>query len=119
MEDFVITKGLNNEFVFTIKQTGTTLPMTIVTEPTSDTFTAKLIRLDTQEEVLEKSLTVTDALSGKVKLVITAEDTEDLESKRGDEIDGYYLKPMYKLLLDCNTFNNGNFIAKICEVYVD
>ena len=117
--DFVITKGLDNEFIFTIKQTGSSLPMEIVTDVDPDTFTAKLVRLEDQVEVLEIELVVTSALSGRVKLLIPAASTVGLESKRGDEIDGYYLKPAYKLVIDCDTQNNGKFIAKICEVYVD
>ena len=42
MSKFIITKGVSNEFIITIKQNGTTLPMAI--EPT-DTFNAKLLSI--------------------------------------------------------------------------
>lgn len=116
-DKFVITKGQDNEFVFTIKQNGSTLPMEI-TIP-DDTFEASLVALANQTVVLTKTLDVDDALSGRVKFVVTALETESMEAERGSKVDRYYLKPVYKLVIACNTVNNGNFLAKICEVYVD
>jgi hypothetical protein len=118
--NFIITKDLDNTFVFTIKANNSTLPMEII--PASDTFVAKLIKLgdDTVATVaLTKSLTVSDALNGKVSLVITADETENLVSDKGTKTDRYYLRPTYKLLIDCDTVNNGKFIAKVPEIYVD
>jgi len=115
-DKFVITKGSDNTFVFTIKADGSTLPMEIVG---GDTFNARLVKLDTEAEVLTKVLTVEDALSGKVSLVITEAEAELLQSEKGDKVDRYYLKPTYKLVIDCSTTNNGDFIAKIPEIYVD
>lgn len=115
---FTITKGTDNTFIFTIKADGSTLPMEILA---GDTFTATLHLLDTGEEsvIINKNLTVTDANSGKVSLVITEAEAEQLISKRGSEADRYYLKPVYKLVIDCSTANNGDFIARVSEVYVD
>ena len=113
---FTITKDLDNTFIFTIKADGSTLPMEIVA---GDTFEAKLIELSCDNVALTKTLTVTDALSGKVSLVIPASDTISLVSDKGSKADRYYLRPTYKLIIDCSTTNNGNFIAKVPEVYVD
>lgn len=113
---FIITKGKDNEFVFTIKQDGTTLPMII---DVSDTFSADLVKLDDGTTAVTKALTIEDANSGKVKLTLTSAEVSGLVVEKGDKVDRYYHKPTYKLLLDCNTLNNGNFIAKICEIYVD
>ena len=120
---FTITKDLDNTFVFTIKADGSTLPMEI-TEPDGngaggDTFEAKLINLETETVSLTKTLTVTNALSGKVNLLITAAESGNLENGRGSKADRYYLQPMYKLVIACNTTNNGNFIARVPEIYVD
>lgn len=113
---FTITKGLDNNFVFTIKADGSTLPMTI--EPT-DTFTASLVQLSDGSTVLSKSLVVTDALSGKASLTITSAEASSLVTDKGTKTDRYYLRPVYKLVIDCSTVNNGDFIAKVPEVYVD
>jgi hypothetical protein len=113
---FTITKGLDNTFVFTIKADGSTLPMEIVA---GDTFSASLVNLEDNSVALSKSLTVTNALSGKVTLVITSSETSTLVSDKGTKTDRYYLRPTYKLVIDCNTTNNGDFIAKVPEVYVD
>lgn len=114
---FTISKNFPNRFDFTIKANGSTLPMEI--EELSDTFTAYLIKLDDNKVVLTKTLLVTDALSGKVTLLITSEETQGLVSERGSKVDRYYLRPTYKLVIDCATVNNGIFTAKVPEVYVD
>jgi len=113
---FTITKGLDNTFVFTIKADGSTLPMEIVG---GDTFTAHLVGLADNTTVLTKSLVITDALNGKVNLVITSAETDSLVSDKGTKSDRYYLRPVYKLVIECSTANNGDFIAKVPEVYVD
>lgn len=113
---FVITKGIDNNFVFTIKADGSTLPMEIVV---GDTFTAYLKNMEDGTTVLTKTLTVIDALKGKVQLVVTEAEADALVSDRGNKEDRYYLRPNYKLLLGCSTTNNGDFIAKIDNIYVD
>lgn len=117
---FVITKGTDNTFIFTIKQDNSTLPLTI---DISDTFNADLIALSdgsTYPQVDNKVLTVDgDLANGRVALAIPALDTAGLVVNRGPEVDRYYLRPTYKLILKCNTVGNGEFIAKVPEVYVD
>jgi len=115
-DNFTITKGSDNTFVFTIKQNGNTLPMTI---EDTDTFEAKLVPIAGGDPELTLDCTVTDANSGKIELLISSEDAEGLTSEKGSKADRYYIRPTYKLILDCSTVNNGDFIAKICEVYVD
>ena len=114
--NFTITKGVDNSFTFTIKANGTTLPMEIIG---GDTFTATLALLSDGSTVLSKSLTVLDALSGQVLLTLTAAETANLISEKGTQTDRYYVRPTYKLLLDCHTTGNGDFLAKVPEVRVD
>ena len=113
---FVITKGFSNEFVFTVKQDGSTLP--IVIEP-SDTFTAAIKLLSTGEVAASIPLTVESAPVGKVKLVISSDVADSLISSKGAEEDRYYTRPTYSLVLDCNTAANGSFLAKVPYVYVE
>ena len=113
---FVINRSVANEFVLTIKQTGTTLPMEI---EETDTFEAQLIKLEDDSVVLTKALTTEDAVNGKVNLAITLEEASALEAEKGPKVDRYYVMPTYKLVIDCNTVNNGAFVAKVSEVYVD
>lgn len=119
ISNFTITQNQDNEFIFTIKADGSTLPMVI---EVSDTFVADLINLETLAIVDEaRSLTISDAANGKIKLTYTESvlNTLNLESKRGSEVDKYYPKPTYKIHIKCVTTNNGDFIAKVPEVYVD
>jgi hypothetical protein len=113
---FTITKGVDNTFLFTIKADGSTLPMEITG---TDTFVADLINLEDNSTTLTKPLTLADAANGKVTLAFTSEETSALVSDKGAKTDRYYLRPTYKLIIECNTANNGNFIAKVPEVYVD
>lgn len=113
---FVISRNVDNTFVFTIKQNGSTLPLEI---DVSDTFSYRLIRLRDDNEALTGTLTVENLLEGKVSLTIPSVSATSLESEKGTKTDRYYLKPTYKLMLICNTVNNGYFIAKVDQVYVD
>lgn len=113
---FTITKGFDNDFTFTIKANGSTLPITI---SATDTFSATLLNLADDSTVLTKPLSVVDAANGKVGLIFTANDTASLVADKGGKVDDYYLKPVYKLVLQCNTQANGNFLVTIGKVYVD
>jgi len=117
---FTITKGLDNTFLFTIKADGSTLPLEL--SPT-DTFTADLVPLDPDDTTTGLSdinlLLPSNLLSGKVSLTISEIQASDLVSDKGTKTDRYYLRPTYKLIIRCNTLNNGNFIAKVPEIYVD
>jgi hypothetical protein len=116
---FVISKGSDNTFTFTIKQDNSTLPLII---EVSDTFKATLVNLEdgtSYPQLLDKELTVESIINGKVELTLPKEDTVNLVVSKGSKVDRYYLRPVYKLVIDCVTTNNGNFIAKVPEVYVD
>ena len=113
---FTITKGVDNTFVFTIKADGTTLPLDI---GPSDTFEATLFALGDDSVALTKPLAVTDAPSGKTQLLVTSAEASSLVSDKGAKTDRYYNRPTYRMVIDCKTVNNGNFLAKIPEVYVD
>jgi hypothetical protein len=108
---------LDNNFEFTIKAQGSTLPMVIV-DP-GDTFQATLIDLSDGSTALTKALVITNAAGGKVSLTITSVEVSGLTGEKGSKTDRYYLRPTYKLVIDCSTTNNGDFIAKVPEIYVD
>ena len=123
---FVLNRDMDNEFLITIKQTGTTLPMEIVD---GDVFTARILNLSGGSTVLDIPFQTTpdttrvefgdNLLEGKIRVIIVGEDVNTLERSIGPKEDRYYLKPEYKLVLECNTTNNGKFVAKIPEVYVE
>lgn len=116
MSKFIITKGVSNEFIITIKQNGTTLPMAI--EPT-DTFNAKLLSIKDGSVVASLTTNIINAQNGKIKLALDNETVNGLNIERGERADYYYSKPLYKLVIDCDTVNNGKFIAKVHKVYVE
>ena len=120
---FVITKGIANEYYITIKQDDSTLPMVI--EPT-DTFEVKIFKLKDSALVAtigmiagtDGQVSVYDAANGKLKIVLSDALVTALVMERGDRADYYYSKPVYRLVIDASTVNNGDFIATIDKVYV-
>lgn len=120
---FVITKGIANEYYITIKQDDSTLPMVI--EPT-DTFEVKIFKLKDSALVAtigmiagtDGQVSVYDAANGKLKIVLSDALVTALVMERGDRADYYYSKPIYRLVIDASTVNNGDFIATIDKVYV-
>jgi hypothetical protein len=123
--DFTINKGLNNEFIFTIKQNDSLLPMII--NP-SDSFELKLFELET--DLLEATLystqsnadgeiTIHSAANGQIKIIMTEALVNRLKKERGSKAERYYLKPTYRLSIDGDTINNGMMVAKIDRVFVD
>ena len=118
VERFVITRGMDNTFTFTIKASGSTSPAVLV--PGNDTFSATLTHLGDDGSVISnKALTIVDAANGKVSLTFTSAEVANLETDKGSKTDRYYLRPTYKLVIDCSTQNEGDFIAKVPEVYID
>ena len=120
---FVITKGIANEYYIVIKQDDSTLPMTI--KP-SDTFEVKIFKLSDSSlvatvgmiENADGQISVYSAPNGKLKIVLSETLVTALAMERGDRADYYYSKPVYRLLIDASTINNGDFIATIDKVYV-
>ena len=120
---FVITKGIANEYYITIKQDDSTLPMVI--EPT-DTFEVKIFKLEDSTLVAtigmiagtDGQISVYDDANGKLKIVLSDALVTALAMERGDRADYYYSKPIYRLVIDASTVNNGDFIATIDKVYV-
>lgn len=120
---FVITKGIANEYYITIKQDDSTLPMVI--KPT-DTFEVKIFKLKDSALVAtigmiagtDGQISVYDDANGKLKIVLSDALVTALAMERGDRADYYYSKPIYRLVIDASTVNNGDFIATIDKVYV-
>ena len=125
VSNFTINKGLTNEFILTIKQNDTLLPMII---KYSDTFKLLLINLDTDqiESTIDMDNTkadgfidVYDDANGQIRVTMNPTLTDRLEKERGPKEDRYYLKPTYRMSIECNTMNNGNFVIKLKNISVD
>ena len=125
VKNFTINRGLKNEFIMTIKQNDSLLPMVI---EYSDTFKLTMFNRDT--EAIEAVLDMDDAkvdgyiaihndANGQIKIVMNPALTNKLEKERGPKEDRYYLKPTYRIAIECDTLNNGNFVAKLENVYID
>lgn len=114
---FTIIQGIDNSFVFTIKENGTTLPLEIL--PTY-TFHFFLRQLSDSTRISIANLTCISNPEGKVELTIPASTTTTLVSEQGPKEDRYYLKPTYELIIDCDTgcSANGKFIVRVPDVRV-
>lgn len=125
ISNFTINKGLVNEFIFTIKKDQTLLP--IIIDP-SDTFNLILFNLDTDTIESEFGMDNTnedgfidiyDAPSGRIRITMNNVLTNRLKKERGPKADKYYLKPTYRLAIDCNTVDNGKFVIKLRNISID
>ena len=120
--NFTINKDIQNEFIFTIKQNDSLLPMII---DLSDTFSFKIYDLDTDELFKEVNMTssqdgiitIFDAANGQIKVVLNSDPL--FRKERGSKEDKYYLKPTYRILIEGITVNNGLISAKVPFVYVE
>lgn len=120
--NFTINKDIQNEFIFTIKQNDSLLPMII---DLSDTFSFKIYDLDTDELFKEVNMTssqdgiitIFDAANGQIKVVLNSDPL--FRKERGSKEDKYYLKPTYRILIEGTTVNNGLISAKVPFVYVE
>lgn len=124
-KNFTINKGFVNEFILTIKQNKTLLPM-VITD--TDTFKLSLINQDTEQTEFELDMDNQDPngyiaihndVNGQIKIVMNKVMTDRLEKERGPKEDRYYLKPTYRILLEGNTTNNGYQVSKLNNVYID
>ena len=116
---FVLNKGMDNEFFVKIKKNKSTMSIVIAL---SDTFTARLYNRDTNALVdtisLGSGIAVEDAANGVIKLMYPQTLVDTLISDRGPKVDEYYLKPTYRLAIECSTEDNGRFVANLDEVFV-
>ena len=93
---------------------------------TQDTFNVYVYELATGTKVAtltqvgttDGQVSVHDRVNGKLKVVMSEALTNRLTAVRGDRADYYYSKPVYKIVVDASTVNNGEFIATIDKVYV-
>lgn len=110
---------MDNEFIITIKKNDTILP--IIISPT-DTFALYMYKLSDNSLVetldLADGIVVHDAENGQIKVTMAEVFVNMLEIERGERADNYYEKPMYRIAIDCNTVDNGKFVAKVSKVYV-
>ena len=113
---FIVVKGLDNTFVFTIKGNGTTLPLEI--QP-NDSFMAHFRDKESGNIILSKEMDVVSASEGKVTLLVDSNETYMFDGVKGGKVDRFYLKPNYSLLLECDTQQDGKFIARVEDVYID
>lgn len=123
--NFTINKGVINEFILTIKQNDSILPMYI---DSSDTFKLMLFNLETDalettldstQSTSDGSITIHNSANGQIKVTMNEVLVNRLKKERGSKVDRYYLKPTYRLSIDGNTLNNGRMVSKLDRVFVD
>lgn len=116
MTKFIINKGIDNEFVFQIKQNGSIEGMVIAV---SDTFIFNIKNPKTGAVIYTTIATHLDRPNGKIKVTIPASAVADFTREVGDRADHYYNKAVYSANIVATTTNNGKFVAKLNKVYVE
>lgn len=121
---FSINKGIDNEFIFSIKKQNELLPLDL--NESVDIFEFRIIKLSTREVIStidhadsnDGVITFHDSVNGQIKVVLYKEFTSTLEAVYGDRADNYYSKPMYEILVTGNSIIDGAIQFKIPAVYV-
>ena len=113
---FTIVEGRAFECLFPIKEPNSPTPMDIT--GATGTFTLSTIG-NTPCVVLDKiPMTIYDALNGKFKLNLTAEQTTGLISATAFEEDGFPTTATYAGLLEINHPTFGLIYANIPQIYI-
>ena len=123
---FVINKNQDNEFVFVIKKLGSVDAMPINAD---DIFEARIYKLDDGSIVGSVVTTIANldgnilvapvGLEGKIILKLSQVYCDALQTERGSKADRYYIKPTYRMVIECDTEANGKFTAKVPLIYVE
>lgn len=114
---FTLIRGVTNNWTLYIKARGS-LDALVLTS--TDTFIAQIREKETGNTVVAGiPLTVGKAKEGEVKLTLTPGDLAPLERDVGTKANRSYLKPHYSLLIEANTANQGAFLIRVEDVYID
>ncbi len=116
MSKFVIPEGRAFECIFPVKEPNSPTPMDLT--GASGTFTMSTIGVGPCIVLDNIPMTVYDALNGKFKLTLTAEQTTGLVSSEAFEEDGFPLSATYKALLEINQPEFGQIFASIPQIYI-
>ena len=128
MADFVIPKGKDFEFVITVMERDSFLPQDLTNMATAtlelmELSTDVCITIDPGEVTLTKLADPdTDPatyLLGRIECTLGSTFTSKLTVLKGSAVDAYYLKPVYKAIIQV-TFTDGtpDMTAIVPKVYV-
>jgi len=113
---FTIPAGRAFECTFQIKEPNSSTPMDLT--GATGTFTMSTIGVNPCIVLDKITMTVDDALNGKFKLSLTAEQTTGLVSSKAGQEDGYPLTATYSALLEINQSEFGLIYAQVPQIYV-
>ena len=114
---FILVRGVTNNWTLYIKARGSLDALKLVK---GDSFLAHIRERNTGETVVSSvPLTIGDPEKGEVKLTLTPEHLDQLERDVGTKANRSYLKPHYSLLIEATTANQGSFLIRVEDVYID
>jgi len=115
-----IPKGINYAFTITVMEKDSFLPENL-TNMNIAASTFKLITLKDSCVVTTgtTTLSIEDAINGKVKILLDSTLTGSLVYERGEAVDGYYAKPTYQGVINIKfTDSTPERTAIVDKVYV-
>lgn len=114
---FILVRGVTNNWTLYIKARGSLDALEL---KATDTFVAHIREKNTGETVVSGiPLTIGNPKEGEVKLSLTPTNIAPLERDVGTKANRSYLKPHYSLLIEANTANQGSFLIRVEDVYID
>ena len=116
MSEFIVPKNKDYPFTMKVMEKDSFLPQDLTNMATA---TIEFILLSTSCTVFTAAMTVLDAINGVLECTLLAADTNLLTVLRGEEVDGYYLKPSHQAIITV-TFTDGTptVFSVLDKVYV-
>jgi len=114
MTNITIPTGLEYVFTLRVLQRDSFLPQNLAhLDPQYSSLVIK--KTEDGETMFVIPVIVQDAQKGIVMCRMTATNTQRLQVERGDKVDGYYSKPLYKGILQIYFTDNTVAITSIIE----
>jgi len=98
MISMIIPKGRDYSFTVKVLQRDSFLPQDLTNM--SNTSSLRLIESESGSTIITATPQIYDAHNGILECTLVDSDTNSLKTERGDKVDGYYSKPLYKALLE-------------------
>lgn len=113
---FTLIKGVTNNWTLYIKARGSLDALEL---KATDRFVAHIRDRHTGDTIVTANLSLGKMDEGEVKLSLTAAQIAPLERDVGSKANRSYLKAHYTMIIEATTTNQGSFLIRVEDVYID
>lgn len=114
---FVLIRGVTNNWTLYIKARGSLDALELDDQ---DSFIAHIRDKQTGDNVITPiPLVIGKKEEGEIKLTLTSEQVSTLTRDVGSKANRSYLKTEYSMIIEADTKNQGTFLIRVEDVYID